>query len=49
MDRGAWRATAHKVTKRWTQMKGLSTSTHRSPWVKLAQVPVVGARPSILS
>ena len=24
MDRGAWQATAHRVTKSWTQLKGLS-------------------------
>ena len=27
-DRGAWRATVHRVTKRWIQLKGLSTHTH---------------------
>ena len=26
MDRGAWQATAHGVTKRWTQLKQLSTT-----------------------
>ena len=26
MDRGAWRATVHKVTKSWTQLKQLSTA-----------------------
>ena len=26
MDRGAWRATVHGVTKRWTQLKQLSTA-----------------------
>ena len=25
MDRGAWRATVHAVSKSWTQMKQLST------------------------
>ena len=25
MDRGAWRATVHRVAKHWTQLKGLST------------------------
>ena len=25
MDRGAWRATVHRVTKSWTQLKGFST------------------------
>ena len=28
MDRGAWQATVHRVTKSWTQLKRLSTSTH---------------------
>ena len=27
MDRGAWRATAHKVPKSWTRLKRLSTHT----------------------
>ena len=25
MDRGAWQAMVHRVTKRWTQLKQLST------------------------
>ena len=25
MDRGAWQATVHGVTKSWTRLKGLST------------------------
>ena len=25
MDRGAWRATVHRVAKSWTRLKGLST------------------------
>ena len=28
MDRGAWRATVHRVTKSWTQLKRLSTHAH---------------------
>ena len=28
MDRGAWWATVHRVTKIWTQLKPLSTHTH---------------------
>ena len=28
MDRRAWWATAHGVTKSWTRLKGLSTHTH---------------------
>ena len=30
MDRGAWQATAHRVTKSWTKLKRLSLHT-RSP------------------
>ena len=29
MDRGAWPATAHRVTKSWTQLKQLSTAQHK--------------------
>ena len=29
MDRGSWRATVHKVTKRWTRLKQLRTHTCR--------------------
>ena len=28
MDRGGWRATVHRVTKSWTQLKLLSTHTY---------------------
>ena len=28
MDRGAWWATVHRVTKSWTQLKWLTTHTH---------------------
>ena len=28
MDRGAWRATAHRVSKSWTQLKRLSSQAH---------------------
>ena len=28
MDRGAWQATVHAVSKSWTRLKQLSTSTH---------------------
>ena len=28
MNREAWRATVHGVTKSWTQLKQLSTRTH---------------------
>ena len=28
MDRGAWQATVHRVTKSWTQLKQLSTQVH---------------------
>ena len=30
MDRGAWWATVHGVTKRWTRLERLSTDIHRS-------------------
>ena len=30
MDRGAWQAIVHKVTKSWTQLKLPSTHTHRN-------------------
>ena len=29
MDRGAWRATVHRLTKNQTRLKQLSTDTHR--------------------
>ena len=29
MERGAWWAIVHRVTKRWTQLKQLSTYVHR--------------------
>ena len=29
MDRGAWRATVHRVTKSWTQLKQLSSNSNR--------------------
>ena len=29
MDRGAWWAIVHRVTKSWTQLKWLSTDTQR--------------------
>ena len=28
MDRGAWQATVHKVTKNWTQLKRFNTHAH---------------------
>ena len=33
MDRGAWRATIHRVTKRWTHLKSLSMHA-RDPWAQ---------------
>ena len=32
MDRGAWRATVHGVTKSWTRLKQLKTHTHTHGW-----------------
>ena len=38
MDRGAWRATVHRVAKSWTRLKGLSTCTRL--WIEsLAFLP----------
>ena len=31
MDRGTWKATVHRVTKSWTQVKRLSTHTYIQP------------------
>ena len=33
MDRGVWRATVHRVTKSWTQLKWLSKHTHTHPYI----------------
>ena len=33
MDRGAWQATVHRVTKSWRRLKRLSTHTHRSQYI----------------
>ena len=41
MDRGAWQATVHGVTKSWTQLKGLSSS--RMEW----NVSIFNRSPSI--
>ena len=39
MDRGAWRATIHRVTKNWTWLKQLSTHAHLSPaWLGTSRV-----------
>ena len=31
MDRGAWQAQVHRVTKSWVQLKQLSMHTHKKP------------------
>ena len=31
MDRGVWRATVHRVTKSWSQLKRLSTTQRKPP------------------
>ena len=31
MDRGTWRAMAHRVAKSWTQLKWLSTHSMHEP------------------
>ena len=33
MDRGAWQATVHRVTKSWTWLKLLSTDAHIYHWI----------------
>ena len=33
MDRGAWQATIHRVTKSQTQLKRLSTQAHTQLWL----------------
>ena len=41
MDRGAWQATVHRVTKSWTRLKQLSTqhtSTHTNSKVEQGSV-----------
>ena len=38
MDRGAWQATAHRVTKSWTGLKGLSTPCTVQININLASV-----------
>ena len=35
MDRGAWRATVHKVTKSWTQLRNWTTGIHTAGMNKL--------------
>ena len=39
VDRGAWRATVHRVTKSWTQLKGLNTHAHTEDIVKESPLP----------
>ena len=41
MDRGAWQATAHRVTKSQTQLKRLSTHTHTHTHMLLYIVYIV--------
>ena len=42
MDRGAWWATVHRVTKSWTLLKRLGTHTHifNSSWPLLGKITV---------
>ena len=40
VDRGAWRATVYGVAKSWTQLKGLSTHTHKENTKDLSQYSV---------
>ena len=43
MDRGAWQAVVHSVTKSWTQRKRLSTHMHALSVLTLPAVSVVPA------
>ena len=37
MDRGAWRATVHRVTQSWTPLKGLSRQAGRHSTLELSE------------
>ena len=39
MDRGAWWATVHRVTKSWTRLKWLLTCAHSKPFLRSAFAP----------
>ena len=39
VDRGAWQATVHRVTKSWTQLKQMSMHAHMGPMECKAKVP----------
>ena len=39
MDRGAWRATVHGVTKSQTRLKGLNTHAHTEDMAKESPIP----------
>ena len=43
MDRGAWQATVHGVTKSWTRLKRLTTQarTRHTVWQALCKLPSV--------
>ena len=46
MDRGAWSATVHRVTKSWSQLKWLDTHTHMYSWLLswwVSQNPTLGS------
>ena len=45
MDRGAWRATVHRVAKSWTQLKQLSMHAHTLPPMLNHQIYHYIARP----
>ena len=45
VDRGAWPATVHRVTKSWTRLKGLSTHTHERTYSLLPQTILRNAIP----
>ena len=40
MDRGAWCATIHRITKRWTWLKQLSMHTHNQSILRADLIPI---------
>ena len=44
MDRGAWQATVHRVTKSWTRLKQLSTQAQSPRSPKEGDILVGGCR-----
>ena len=55
MDRGAWQATVHRVTKSWTQLEQLSTHSTPLPKKDLRNIqlyldfPIIWIKPSLVN